>query len=144
MIATARRAIVVSACLAISAGACTTEPECDICLTSAEVVGTVMADGQPLAGAVVSAEIGSGACEFPGFASSDGPVFTSASGSYRVRASLSAPPGVRCVTVRVTPPAGSGLQARTDTVAALRFRPEWTGPAVRDSARVDFALVTVP
>jgi hypothetical protein len=136
--------IVFSACLAMSASACITEPECDICLTSADVVGTVMADGQPLAGASVNAEVSSGACGSPGLPSFDGPVFTSVSGSYRVRASVSAPPGLRCVTIRITPPSGSGLQSRTDTVAALRFRPEWTGPAARDSARVDFALVTAP
>jgi hypothetical protein len=108
------------------------------------VVGTVTSNGQPLAGAIVHAEIGAGACVFPGISSFDGPVVTSASGSYRVVISMSAPPGVQCVSVSVTPANGTGLASLADTVEALRFRPAWKGPSARDSARVDFALESAP
>lgn len=138
-----RPRIALALCLFASACSWSTEPECDICLTSAQLVGTVTSGGEPIAGATIFAEAG-GACVFSDGGRSDESTVTSASGTYRLLIRISAPPEVRCVLVRMTPPEAAGLSARADTVEALRFRPEWKGPTVRDSARVDFALEPAP
>ena len=134
----------LACCLVTTSCEWATEPKCDICISSAIVVGTVRNSGQPVAGATVTAEIAGRSCLGASGASLYGAAETSASGDYVARVGNMISPGDWCIIVRVTPANGSGLAASTDTVPALRLRSEWTGPAARDSVRVDFVLVPAP
>jgi hypothetical protein len=125
---------------ALGFAACTTEPGCDVCTTSAIVYGRVTtATGTPVAGARVRVEAFRNTCE--GFASGLTNVepVTAVDGSYRDQSLSPAAPFRACLRVTAMPPAGSGLSAQTVEGAEVQFLDDYRGRE-RDSVRVDVTL----
>lgn len=131
----------VSVLIVSAVTACSTEPGCDICTSSAIVYGTVTTNtGTPVGGARVDVEAFRETCGVgAAYRETSLPRVTAVDGSYRDRPFAGASPFRACVRVTVTPPSGSGLSLRTVEGAEVRFLEDHRARD-RDSVRVDVTL----
>jgi hypothetical protein len=111
-------------------------------VTSAVVYGRVLsAAGAPVPGATVRANVhtDSTSCRPGGPGLTGGaPATSDTAGYYRQLVAAPVSPTELCVSVRVTPPTGSGLSPAGEAGGRVRMHPDTS--AVRDSLRVDVRL----
>ena len=135
-----RLGIGIHCLVAFGIAACTTDPGCDICTTSAVVYGRVTTTtGTPVAGARIDVEALHDACAGRASGFTDVAPVTAADGSYRDQPRAHTAPFRACLRVTATPPAASGLSARTVEGAQVQFLDDHRN-ARRDSVRVDITL----
>lgn len=120
-----------------------TDPSCDICTTSAVVLGTVAAEGAAVAGAEIWFSIGDTECSNT-YSSGEPDAVSAADGSFEFLIVTGLAPAERCVQLLVAPPLGSGLVAQQGTEFTVRFRADHLRNAARDTVEHHVALISPP